>query len=131
MLLPTTLCLGAGALLINFWLAMRCGKARAANKISIGDGGNDLLMRRMRAQANFIEQVPLTLILIAAVELAGKGTWWLAPAGGVFLLGRIAHAIGMESDDGFKPGRPIGMFTGMLLQLALVVTAVLTALGKI
>ena len=131
MLLPTTLCLGAAAAVINFWLGMRCARARMASKIFVGDGGDDLLIRRMRAQSNFIENVPLTLILIAAIELAGKGSWWLAPAGAVFLLGRIAHAFGMDSDAGFKPGRPIGMMTAMLLQLALVITAVLAALGKI
>ncbi|MFM5950460.1 MAG: MAPEG family protein [Novosphingobium sp.] len=127
-ILPTTLCLGAAALLINFWLGMRCGKLRGQLKISVGDGGNEQMIRAMRAQSNFVEQVPLTLILLGAVELAGKGGMWLAPLGGLFLLGRVAHALGMG--DTFKQGRAIGMLTGMILQLALVVVAVLTALGK-
>jgi uncharacterized protein len=127
-ILPTTLCLGAAALLINFWLGMRCGKLRGLLKISVGDGGNEQMIRAMRAQSNFVEQVPLTLILLGAVELAGKGGMWLAPLGGLFLLGRVAHALGMG--ETFKPGRAIGMITGMILQLALVVVAVLTALGK-
>ncbi len=128
MLLPTTLSLGAAALLINFWLGMRCGQIRSKEKISIGDGGNDLLIRRMRAQSNFIEQVPLVLIVFAALELAGKCPIWLAVLGGLFMLGRIAHGLGM--DDTFKPGRAIGMITGMVLQLALVVLAVGAAMGK-
>ena len=128
MLLPTTMCLTAAGLMINFWLGMRIGKIRAAHKIGVGDGGNELLTRRMRAQLNFAEQVPLTLILIGVVELAGKGGVWLAPLGAVFMIGRIAHGIGM--DGPFKAGRPIGMLTGMITQLALVVVAVLTSLGK-
>ena len=128
MVLPTTLCLAAAAALVNFWLGMRCGKVRHAEKISIGDGGSDLMIRRMRAQANFIEQTPLTLALVAAVELAGKGGQWLAPAAAVFIIGRIAHAYGM--DDTFKPGRGIGMLTSMLFQLVLVVVAVLAATGN-
>lgn len=128
LLLPTTLCLGAAAVLINFWLGMRCGKIRSTEKIGIGDGGNELLMRRMRAQLNFAEQTPLTLLLLAAVEAAGKGGVWLAPLGGLFLLGRVAHAIGM--DGNFKAGRPIGMVTGLILQLVLLVVAIGTALGK-
>ena len=128
MVLPTTLCLAAAAALVNFWLGMRCGKVRHAEKISIGDGGSDLMIRRMRAQANFIEQTPLTLALVATVELAGKGGQWLAPAAAVFIIGRIAHAYGM--DDTFKPGRGIGMLTSMLFQLVLVVVAVLAATGN-
>ncbi|MEO6717109.1 MAG: MAPEG family protein [Novosphingobium sp.] len=129
MILPTTLCMAAAAALVNFWLGMRCGKVRQSEKISVGDGGNEMLIRRMRAQANFGEQVPLTVILVGLVEMAGKGGQWLAPAAAVFILGRIAHGIGM--DGNFKAGRPVGMLTAMLLQLVLIVVGVLTVLGKI
>jgi uncharacterized membrane protein YecN with MAPEG domain len=108
---------------------MRIGKLRHQFGISVGDGGNEAILRRMRAQLNFVEQTPLTLIGIAAIELAGKGGAWLAPLGAVFMLGRIAHAIGM--DGSFKPGRGIGMLTGMLPQLVLVIFAVGITLGKI
>ncbi len=127
-LLPTTLALGAAALLINFWLGWRCAQVRSAEKIWVGDGGSEALMRRMRAQSNFIEQTPLILLVVAVVELSGKCGPWLAPLGALFLLGRIAHAIGM--DGKFKAGRPIGMGTGMLLQLALIVCAVGAVLGE-
>jgi uncharacterized membrane protein YecN with MAPEG domain len=70
----------------------------------------------------------LTLILVAAIELAGRGGVWLAPAGAVFILGRVAHGIGM--DGKFKAGRPIGMVTTYLLQIALIVVGVLASLGR-
>ena len=129
-MLQTTLCLAAAAVVINIWLAIRCGQTRAALKIGVGDGGNPQMIRRMRAQSNFIEQTPLTLLLFALVESAGKGGMWLAPVGAVFLLGRVAHAFGME-ENGFKPGRPIGMLTAMLTQIVLVVVAVGTAMGRV
>jgi uncharacterized membrane protein YecN with MAPEG domain len=129
MILPTTLCFAAAAALVSFWLTMRCGKVRAGAKDPVGDGGNEALTRRMRAQANFVEQTPLTVILVGLIELAGKGGQWLAPAAAVFILGRIAHAFGM--DGNFKPGRGIGMLTALLLQLALIVVAVLIVLGKL
>ena len=128
MILPTTLCLTAAAAVVNIWLAMRIGKLRGSEKVSVGDGGSEPLMRRMRAQANFIEQTPLTLLLVAAVELSGKGGQWLAPAAAVFILGRVAHAFGM--DGNFNAGRGIGMLTSMLFQLVLVVIAVLIVLGR-
>jgi uncharacterized membrane protein YecN with MAPEG domain len=127
--LPTTICLTAAAVIINFWLGMRISKLRYGLRVSIGDGGHEALMRRMRAQANLLENTPLTLILVAAVELAGKGGAWLAPAGGVFILGRVAHGIGM--DGRFKAGRPIGMATTYLFQIALIVVGVLASLGRL
>ncbi len=129
MVLQTTLCLAAAAAVINIWLSIRAGKMRSVHKISIGDGGNEQLIRRMRAQANFIEQTFVTLILFGLVEAAGRGGQWLAPLGAVFMLGRLAHMFGMD-EPGFKPGRPIGMATSMITQLALVVVAVGAATGR-
>jgi uncharacterized membrane protein YecN with MAPEG domain len=131
MILQTTLCLAAAAVVINFWLGMRISRLRHSLKVSVGDGGQEPIVRRMRAQANFVENVPITLILFGLVEITGKGGAWLAPLGAVFLLGRIAHAFGMDSDTAFKAGRPIGMLTSMLSQLVLAVVAVLIALGRI
>jgi len=128
MLLTTTLCLGAAALVVNFWLTMRIGRLRSKLGISIGDGGSEALQRRMRAQLNFAEQVPLTLLMVGLVELAGSGGAWLAPLGALFILGRVAHAIGM--DGGFRAGRPIGMVTGIVLQLVLIIAAVTASLGR-
>lgn len=131
MILHTTLCLAAAAAVINFWLGMRVGKLRHALKVSVGDGGHELVLRRMRAQANFIEQAPITVILFGLVEAAEKGGVWLAPLGAAFMLGRVAHAFGMDSDASFKAGRPIGMITSLLTQLVLVVAAVGIAAGRL
>ena len=130
MILQTTLSLAAAALVINFWLGMRIGQLRQRLKVSVGDGGEEGILRRMRAQANFIEQTPLTLLMFGLVEATGKGGAWLAPLGAVFLLGRVAHAFGMDSDTGFRAGRPVGMLSGLVVQLVLVVVAVLIALGR-
>lgn len=130
MLLTTTLCFAAAAVLVGIWLAMRIGSLRGKEKVSVGDGGSESLMRRMRAQANFVEQTPLTVILVALVELAGKGGTWLSIGCALFIIGRIAHAFGMDSDTSFKPGRPIGMLTAMLFQLVLIVVAVMAATGN-
>ena len=128
MLLPTTLSLAAAAAIINLWLSIRIGKVRMAEKIIHGDGGNPLLLHRMRAQSNFIENAPLVLILIGAIELTGKGGQWLAIVGAVFMLGRISHGLGMDSIKP-TPLRGIGAFTAMLTQIGLAVIAVLIALG--
>ncbi|WP_374283527.1 MAPEG family protein [Novosphingobium sp.] len=130
MLLTTTLSLAAAAAVINFWLALRCGQVRAKAGISIGTGGNDLLERRMRAQLNFVENTPWVLLLIAGIELAGKGGAWLAPVGAVFMLGRVAHGLGMDG-TGLAAGRTAGTIITMLTQLGLAIAAVLVVLGKL
>jgi uncharacterized protein len=127
MILPTTLSMAAAAAMINFWLALRCGQVRGKEGISIGTGGSDLMERRMRAQLNFVENTPWVLMLIAAIELAGKGGQWLAIVGGVFMLGRVAHGLGMDP-DGLAKGRMIGTVTTMLTQLGLSIVAVLVVL---
>ena len=129
MLLPTTLSLTAAAAVINFWLALRCGQVRAKAKISIGTGGNDLLERRMRAQLNFVENTPWVLLLIAAIELADKGGGWLAPVGAVYMVGRVAHGLGMDG-TALEKGRGLGTMITMLSQLGLAVVAVLVATGR-
>ncbi len=122
--LPITLSAAAAAALINFWLGMRIAQIRTKEKISIGDGGNELLTRRMRAQLNFAENTPLVLILIALVELAGRGGLWLNIVAAVFLVGRVLHAIGMDGAS-LGWGRSVGMAANMLTFAILVVTALL------
>jgi uncharacterized membrane protein YecN with MAPEG domain len=124
MLLPTTLSLAAAAALINIWLAMRCGRIRGKAGISIGNGGDELLERRMRAQLNFVENTPWVLALIGLIELAEKGGLWLSLVGAVYMLGRVAHALGMDG-QAYPKGRMVGTLITMLTQLGLAVVAVL------
>ena len=127
-LLPATLSAAASLALVNIWLSMRIGKVRTTEKISIGDGGHDLLSRRMRAHLNFAENTPLVLILIAAIEIAGRGGMWLKAVGAVYALGRVAHGIGMDGGS-LEKGRMIGTIITMLTQLGLAVVAVLVVAG--
>ena len=127
-LLPATLSAAASLALVNIWLSMRIGKVRQSEKISIGDGGHDLLSRRMRAQLNFAENTPLVLVLIAAIELSGHGGMWLKAVGAVYALSRVAHGIGMDG-AAFGQGRMIGTLITMLTLLGLAVVAVLVVAG--
>ncbi len=96
MILPITLTIAGAAALLNIWLARRVGQMRLTHKVSIGDGGNDALIARMRAQANFIEYTPFVLILIGLIELAEGSRIWLWIVGVVYILARIAHGFGMD-----------------------------------
>ena len=129
MLLQITLSLAAAAAIINFWLSNRIGALRHRHKISVGTGGNELIERRMRAQLNFAENVPLVLILIGLIEAAQKGGAWLAPVGAAFMLGRVFHGLGMDGGK-LEWGRMVGTITTLLAEVGLAVVAVLIALGR-
>lgn len=118
--LPATLATAAASGFINLWLAMRVGQVRRAEKVSIGDGGNLAVIARMRAHANFVEFTPFILVLIALIELAEGPSAWLWLCGGVLVLARIAHGLGMDS---WKPGRPIGTAITLLLLVILSIEA--------
>ena len=120
MILPISLTIAAGAALLNLWLAMRVGRVRMSEKVSIGDGGKDNLVRRMRAHSNYVENTPFVLILLALVELAHGPSLWLWGAGVLYLVARILHAFGM---DGLGWGRTAGVLISMLTQLGLAVAA--------
>lgn len=127
MILQTTLSLAAAAAIINLWLIYRVIRLRLSESVLHGDGGKPLLMQRMRAHANFVESTPIVLILIAAIELTGKGGQWIAFVGAVFLLARVAHAIGMDRTEP-GPYRAVGMIVTMLVSAGLAVVAVLIVL---
>lgn len=129
MILPVTLSMAAAAALINIWLAIRVAQARTSEKVSIGDGGNERVICRMRAHANFVEYTPFVLILIAAIELTGKLGLLIAIVGGIYMLGRVAHGIGMDG-GALGKGRSIGTIITLLtlLFLAGIATGILLGL---
>jgi uncharacterized membrane protein YecN with MAPEG domain len=125
MILPITLTIAGAAALLNIWLARRVGQMRLAHKVSIGDGGNEALIARMRAQANFIEYTPFVLILILLIELAVGSKLWLWIVGVVYILARIAHGFGMDRPSGDRLKlRMIGIVVTGLILLGLALYAI-------
>jgi uncharacterized membrane protein YecN with MAPEG domain len=121
MILPVTLTAAGASALINLWLAMRVGQKRKEAKVWVGDGGNEPLIARMRAQSNFIEYTPIVLILFTLVELASGTSIWLWSSMAVFLVGRVAHGFGM---DGWKVGRSFGTLATFIVMLGLALYAI-------
>ncbi|MDB5702241.1 MAG: hypothetical protein JWL66_2440 [Sphingomonadales bacterium] len=121
MILPVTLTAAGASALINLWLALRVGQKRSAAKVSIGDGGNEPLIARMRAQANFIEYTPIVLILFALIELAAGSSILLWSAMAVYLIGRVAHGFGM---DGWSIGRSFGILATFIVMVGLALYAI-------
>lgn len=116
--LPITLTIAAAAVLLNLWLGVRIARLRMVHKVITGDGGLAPLIARMRAQANFIENAPLFLILLSLVELAHGSATWLWLVGILFIVARIFHAFGMDR-TGANPLRGAGFALTVLPMLGL------------
>lgn len=126
--LPVSLSSAAAAAILSIWLMIRVGQVRMREKVSVGDGGNEKVIRRMRAHANFVESAPFVLALIAAIEWSGRGEPWLAYVAGAYFLGRIAHGVGMDG-GALRKGRMVGTLLTMLALLGLAIVAMLIPLG--
>ena len=99
----------AAALLALFLipLSMRVGILRYRKKIWLLDGGDPELTRRIRVQANFVEYVPIALVLMALVEFGGASAALLWSLGGLLVVSRVVHAVSLSrSETGI--GRGLG-----------------------
>lgn len=107
--MPVITALYAGILgLMSLALSFFPGALRGKTKISIGDGGNQELLLAMRRHGNFVEYVPLALILIGLLELNGVRSAAIHALGGSLVLFRVAHAVGLKADTIEGWGRAIG-----------------------
>ena len=84
------------------------GRRRAAG-VALGDGGDRMLLRRQRAQANFAEYVPLVLVLMTLAELRSVSSLVLHGIGVCLLAGRLLHAYGLSSEPERMAYRMVGM----------------------
>jgi len=121
------------ALLAFFYvyLSARTIGVRRKAKISIGDGGDDEMLRAMRMHANFAEYAPITLILLAFVDLQGGPIWLLHSLGVLFVLARLSHAYGISSVQApgkFRVAGMVGTFTTITVSAAWLLNAYLIAL---
>jgi uncharacterized membrane protein YecN with MAPEG domain len=121
-LVPTvSLVLAASLAILNIWLSLRVGQVRRSEKVSVGDAGNERVIRRMRAHANFAENAMIVLALVLVIELAVGTSVWLWAAAALFVVARVLHGLGM---DGWGTGRGAGTLVTFLLQLLLALWAI-------
>jgi len=89
-------------------LAFRVVAVRRTTAIGLGDGGNALLLSRIRIHANAAEYVPLALVLMLILELNGASPRLLHVLGIALVVGRLAHAQGLSQSAGTSAGRLVG-----------------------
>ncbi len=103
----TPLYIGINALLL-LALSYSVIRIRVRKRITIGDGEDLGLQRRIRAHANYAEHMPIALMLLGALETLGANPTALLIIGGIVTFGRITHAIGLGGNEGASFGRMFG-----------------------
>jgi len=110
----TALYAGLIALLYLF-LSYNVVLARRSQRVSVGDGGDKLVRKRMRTHANCAEYAPIGLILLMLVEMQGMPLWLVHVFGLILLAGRLSHAYGFGSTPQIVPLRKLGMYLTLLM----------------
>lgn len=107
--------------LLTIRLSLNVIAFRRKHDVSLGDDGNEDLLRAIRAQANLAEYAPIGLILIACLEF-NEGPWWLSSMlAFMFVLGRILHPMGMKDDTSPIKPRVRGMQLTLFALLGLAI----------
>ncbi len=114
--------------LLFLGLSWRVIAVRRADSISLGDGGNLLLQRRIRAQANCAEYAPFGLILLLLIELMSGPAWVVHLLGLMLIIGRTLHAVALSSPQPVSPYRVYGMLLTLLMLAASAIAVLAMAL---
>ena len=106
----------AGLLALVFFVLSLRVVALRGHGASLGDGGNPMLLRRIRAHGNFTEYVPFILLMMGILELSHFSTYLLHALGITLVVARLLHGYALSFTDKFKFGR----FWGTTLTFGLV-----------
>lgn len=105
-MLPVTSFVTALAAVALVALSLLVSFRRRSAKISLGEGDDRILARRIRAHGNFIEYVPLALIALGLAEARQAPAVLLWLIAGLLIFGRASHAAGLLG--GIIPARAAG-----------------------
>ncbi|WP_158100579.1 MAPEG family protein [Neiella marina] len=118
--------------LLLLLLSVAVIRLRMRHQVGIGDGEVSQLKRAIRVQSNFIEYVPLCLLIMAALEWQQAHVVGLFVLGALLFIGRVLHAIGLSANAGESKGRMFGtvatfvvLFVGAIWLLAVSVASLL------
>lgn len=101
--------------LIYLALSWRVILGRYSAGVSLGDGEDKSLQRRMRAHGNAGENIPLGLILLALVEVQGAPVLAMHALGLMLLVGRALHGLALTRSKPWALGRSVGMLLTFLM----------------
>ncbi len=89
-------------------LGARVVLIRLKDKVSLGDGGDGVLLARIRAHGNCAEWAPIGLILLFLTEQAHGRAWHVVALAAMLVVGRLLHPLGLRTPEP-NMARTLGM----------------------
>jgi uncharacterized membrane protein YecN with MAPEG domain len=96
MVLPITATVAAICALLLLATGIETVQQRLQLKVAFGDGGAPALVRASRSHGNLAEHAPIVILMLGLLELNHARTAVLASIAATFVVGRIAHIIGLH-----------------------------------
>ncbi len=111
--LPITAIVTAACALLLLGTAIDTVRQRLRLKVAFGDAGDGRLISASRSHANLAEHAPVVILMLGLLEMSDASQTALIGFGAVFLIGRVAHVIGLYTPS--KPGQaPIPRQIGVI-----------------
>ena len=104
--IPITATLTAVLGLLLVFLGLNISRHRMKFKIGLGDGGNFVLNKAIRAHGNTAEHAPIFILLTLVYEIVVGSTGFLMGCATVFVLARLLFIYGMFSYTGKRASNP-------------------------
>lgn len=95
-------------------LSLNVIKNRRKYLVLYGAKGHLILKAAIRAQSNFIEYVPITLLLLSGLIFYNIPNWLFIILCLLFIISRISHSIGLLKYERYEPPVLKPRFFGML-----------------
>ena len=119
----------AGLLMVA--LALGVVKARVGKRVSLGDGGEQVVLVAIRKFGNYIEYVPYYIIIMAVMELQSIEALYIHIFGVNLILARLLHIMGLKPVKKVSSPRVIGTSLTLLGILAGSITLIMSTADKI
>jgi uncharacterized membrane protein YecN with MAPEG domain len=113
MTLPVTTLVTVVCAFLLLITAIDTVRQRLRAKLAFGDGGDAKLISASRSHGNLAEHAPIVIIMIGLLELGQANHQLLQGIAVLFLIGRVAHIIGLYTPS--VPGKaPIPRQIGVI-----------------